>query len=353
LTFFIIVFGIQISSLKVDMLGSKEKITPLVSIITPSYNQGQFLEQTIRSVISQDYPNIEYLVIDGGSTDNSVEIIKNYTGQIAYWVSCKDDGQAEAINYGFQRATGKYIAWLNSDDVYLPGCVQKAVDVLEANPDVGFVYGQVEVIDRFGKPISRFRPVAYTFKNLLTYKIIIPQQAAFFRNQVIQAVGGLDPQFHYALDHDLFVRIATQYSVKGFPDVVAQYRISSINKGVTHQSAWANEYVRILDKFYRQQPERQIYLEFWDQAYAGAYYRGACNLLDDGYYSSARQWYIQAASCHKPFLFRRSWWRNYFRTYLGKVGNEIFVRMKIWLAHIGLLNIEYDWWTSLVLKGKE
>jgi glycosyltransferase involved in cell wall biosynthesis len=114
---------------------------PVVTIVTPSYNQDQFLEQTIVSVLNQDYPRIEYLIIDGGSTDGSVEIIRRYENRLAFWVSESDRGQSHAVNKGLQRANGEILGWLNSDDVYCPGAVRAAVDFLELHPDVALMYG--------------------------------------------------------------------------------------------------------------------------------------------------------------------------------------------------------------------
>ena len=134
---------------------------PLVSIVTPSYNQAAFLEETIRSVLEQDYPRVEYIIIDGGSTDGSAEIIQRYADRLAYWVSERDRGQTDAINKGFARATGSILAWLNSDDTYQPGALREAVDYLLAHPDVGMVYGDGNFIDEHGKVIGRF-PSAQT-----------------------------------------------------------------------------------------------------------------------------------------------------------------------------------------------
>jgi glycosyltransferase involved in cell wall biosynthesis len=120
---------------------------PLVSIITPSFNQGRFLDQTIRSVLTQDYQPIEYIIIDGGSTDGTVEIIKQYESRLGYWVSERDKGQTEAINKGFAQAKGEILAWINSDDVYYPGAVSAAVETLSRNPDIGLVYGDLDFID--------------------------------------------------------------------------------------------------------------------------------------------------------------------------------------------------------------
>ncbi len=125
----------------------------LVSIITPSYNQAHYLEATIRSVLEQDYSEIEYIIVDGGSTDGSREIIERYSSRLAWWVSEKDRGQTDAINKGFGRAHGEILAWINSDDTYEPGAVAQAVEYLQANPQVGMVYGDARFIDGEGRPI--------------------------------------------------------------------------------------------------------------------------------------------------------------------------------------------------------
>src|SRR5215213_6927220 len=120
---------------------------PKVSIIIPSFNQGQFLEATIRSALEQDYPNTEFIVVDGGSKDNSVEIIKKYQDRFSWWVSEKDKGHADALNKGFSHATGDIMAWLNSDDIYLPGAISEAASILQSRTDVGMVYGDADLID--------------------------------------------------------------------------------------------------------------------------------------------------------------------------------------------------------------
>ena len=130
---------------------------PLVSIITPSYNQVQYLEDTIQSVIQQDYPNIEYFVVDGGSTDGSLEIIERYKNKLAWWVSEPDQGQADAINKGFRKASGEIIAWLNSDDLYLPGAISSAVELFHENPTSGVIYGDAVSADANGRLLNELR----------------------------------------------------------------------------------------------------------------------------------------------------------------------------------------------------
>ena len=140
---------------------------PLVSIVTPSYNQAEFLEATIQSVLAQTYPNIEYIVIDGGSSDQSPQIIEAHADQLAYWVSEKDQGQTDAINKGFAKATGKYLAWLNADDVLKPHAVAEAVAYLEAHPEAGMVYGDADYIDEQGRVLGQFPAAETNYTRLL------------------------------------------------------------------------------------------------------------------------------------------------------------------------------------------
>ena len=161
---------------------------PRVSIITPSFNQAQFLEQTICSVLSQNYPNLEYWVIDGGSTDGSLEIIHKYAGQLAGWVSEPDRGQAEGINKGLARATGEVVAWLNSDDLYYRGAIEAAVDTLSTNPRASFVFSDVESIDEAGQPFHRMRYGHWGLADLMRFRII-GQPAVFIRRTFLAQTG--------------------------------------------------------------------------------------------------------------------------------------------------------------------
>ncbi|MEN6555761.1 MAG: glycosyltransferase family 2 protein [Anaerolineaceae bacterium] len=179
----------------------------LVSIITPSFNQVRYLEQTLRSVVEQDYPRIEYWVIDGGSTDGSVDIIRQYAPKLAGWLSEKDSGQAEAVNKGFARATGEYVAWLNSDDLYYPGALAEAVRALEANPAAPFVFSDVESIDGTGKAFNRMRYGEWGLADLMRFRII-GQPGVFMRRSALLEAGFLDTSYHYILDHHLWLRLA-------------------------------------------------------------------------------------------------------------------------------------------------
>lgn len=206
------------------------KKTPLVSIVTPSYNQERYLEETIRSVLEQDYPNLEYYVIDGGSTDGSLEIIKKYQDHLAGWVSEPDRGQTEAINKGFSRSQGEIMAWLNSDDVYYPGAIQSAVDYLLENPSVGMVYGDTDLIDGEGHVIGRFNAQQTDYQRLMRGGVYIPQPAAFWRRDLWDQVGPLDPSLFFAMDYDLWVKFAKTTTIKYIPQLWACFRIHGEGK---------------------------------------------------------------------------------------------------------------------------
>ena len=205
---------------------------PLVSIVTPSFNQGRFLEETIQSVLAQDYPRIEYLIVDGGSTDGSLEIIRRYADRLGWWVSEPDRGQTEALNKGFARARGEIFAWLNSDDSYLLQAVSEAVAYLQAHPEAGMVYGDANLVDEHGRVIGQFPARQTDYQRLRRGYVHIPQQATFFRAALWRQVGPLDPSFYFAMDYDLWVRLARVSALHYHPRCWANFRLHSQGKSV-------------------------------------------------------------------------------------------------------------------------
>lgn len=204
--------------------------TPLVSIVTPSFNQARYLERTIQSVLSQDYPALEYFVIDGGSSDGSLEIIRKYADRLAGWVSEPDQGQTDAINKGFARCQGQIMSWLNSDDIYLPGAVAQAAAFLQANPGVGMVYGDTDLIDGRDQVIGRFNAQQTSYQRLMRGGVFIPQPAAFWRKELWDQAGPLDPSFYFAMDYDLWVRFAKISRIQYTPQRWAAFRIHGEGK---------------------------------------------------------------------------------------------------------------------------
>jgi glycosyltransferase involved in cell wall biosynthesis len=218
---------------------------PKVTIVTPSYNQGRYLEATICSVLEQDYPNLEYIIMDGGSTDNSVEIIRAYADRLAGWVSEKDKGQTDAINKGFARANGDILAWINSDDTYAPGAIRQAVEYLQAHPEAGMVYGDAHYIDENGRVIGSFPAAQTDYDRLRRGYVHIPQQSSFFRADLWRSVGPLDPSFYFAMDYDLWVRLAGLAPLHYVPRTWANFRLHSGAKTIAADDRCWPEMLRV------------------------------------------------------------------------------------------------------------
>jgi len=221
---------------------------PIVSIVTPSFNQARYLEATICSVLEQDYPRIEHIIIDGGSTDNSLEIIQRYADLLSYWISEPDNGQTDAINKGFARAKGNILAWLNSDDVYRPGAVSEAVGYLRDHPEVGMVYGDADYIDESGQVIGRFPAAQTDYKKLRQGYVHIPQQSTFFYARLWRMVGPLDPSFYFAMDYDLWVRIAAVSPIHYHPRTWAAFRLHGDAKSLAEADRCWPEMIRVHER---------------------------------------------------------------------------------------------------------
>jgi len=218
---------------------------PLVSIITPSYNHARFIEATIQSVLMQDYPRIEYLIVDGGSNDGTVDLIKKYSDKLSWWVSEKDKGQTDAINKGFNRAKGDILAWLNSDDTFEPGAVTAAVKYLQEKPEVGMVYGDCNFINEHGKVIGKFNSAQTDYHLLRQGYVHIPQQTMFFRRELWEQVGPLDPSFYFAMDYDLWIRIAAKCEIKYVSQTWANFRIHTSGKTIIADDRCWPEMIRV------------------------------------------------------------------------------------------------------------
>ena len=214
---------------------------PLVSIITPSYNHGHFLEQTIQSVLTQDYPNLEYLLVDGGSTDNTLDIIKKYEDKLAWWVSEKDRGQADAINKGCMHAHGEVVAWLNSDDLYYrKDAASHAVQALLAHPSVGMVYGDGVLVDERLNVLDWHTYPQFTLTDLLGFKVLL-QPAVFMRYKALKEAGYLPAQYDLILDQVLWVRIAMKYPILHVGEFWAIERSHSSAKTISQAAHYGEE----------------------------------------------------------------------------------------------------------------
>jgi len=224
---------------------------PLVSIITPSFNHGAFIRDAIDSVLAQDYPQIEYLVVDGGSTDGTLEILRSYGARVR-WISEQDAGQADAINKGARMTSGALLAWMNADDRYLPQALSRAVAELRADPRAGFVYGQAGFIDRDGRAIGPCAQVEpFDLDRLVNELDFVVQPATLMRRAAFLAVGGLDAGLRYCLDYDLWIKLALRYPVRYLPTQLAEVRVYPATKTASGGIERLNEIERMISRYGR------------------------------------------------------------------------------------------------------
>jgi glycosyltransferase involved in cell wall biosynthesis len=224
---------------------------PKVSIITPSYNQAPFLESTIQSILNQSYPNLEYILIDGGSSDGSKAIIERYADHFAYWVSEPDKGQAHAINKGLRKSSGQFIGWLNADDILLPETVSAVVQAFNDDPNVDVVYGKLDRINQVGiiipTPLLPKDKVVFS-RELIIGECVVNQPGSFWRKEWLDRVGYLDERLHFGLDYEYWIRMALAGAkFMRLPQVVAQFRLSSGSKTVSRTEEMALEQMEILN----------------------------------------------------------------------------------------------------------
>lgn len=278
---------------------------PLITIVTPSYNQSRYLEQTIRSVLGQDYPRLEYFVMDGGSSDGSVDIIHRYEKQLAGWVSEKDRGQADAINKGFRRATGEIIAWLNSDDVYQPEAIQKAIAAFEQHPKAGIVYGNVLSIDENSRPFNLQTFRAYQLEDLMAFNII-SQPAVFMRRAVLEKAGLLSLDYHLLLDHHLWLRLLRLAPAVYIPETLAAARYHAEAKNLARTADFGRE-AFLLASWMQTDPHfAPLFAKNRRRILAGAHRLDAFYLLDGGFYARSLAAYARAFWYNPPVVLREA-----------------------------------------------
>jgi glycosyltransferase involved in cell wall biosynthesis len=288
-------------------LNVEETTNPLVSIVTPSYNQAQFLEETLCSVIRQDYEAIEYIVIDGASTDGSLEIIKKYEKQLAHWISEPDNGQVDAINKGLQMAKGDVVAWINSDDLYMAGAIREAIETLQQNPEVGMVYGDGIMVDAEGNLLDCHTYRTYSVLDLLCFEVLL-QPTVFIRREILERVGYLSEEYDLILDHDLWIKIAAYTPILHVPSFWAVERTHESAKTIAQAATFVKEAERMIEAVEVSQTLGPIVKENQRRIYACLEAFAARRLIDAGQYQQAvRRMY--KALIASPRVFIKYWYK--------------------------------------------
>lgn len=223
------------------------QVLPRISIIVPSYNQGRFIGATLQSIIDQRYPNLELIVVDGGSTDNTLSIIKQYESHLAWWVSEQDSGQTEAINKGFMRSTGDIMAWINSDDLMASGALHQITDYLVKHPEIQAVYGDRILIDEDGLEIGRWILPRHSSR-VLKWADFVPQETLYWTRSAWGIIGGrLDETFHFAMDWDFLLRLsANQINIQHLPIFLGLFRIHHQQKTSSVMSSIGQKEIQLI-----------------------------------------------------------------------------------------------------------
>jgi glycosyltransferase involved in cell wall biosynthesis len=288
-------------------LSDPEFSKTLVSIVTPSFNQAAYLEETICSVIRQSYPQIEYILMDGGSTDGSLEIIQKYAEHFASWVSEPDEGQVDAINKGLRKATGEIVAWINSDDLYTVGAVAEAVETLQKNPEVGMVYGDGIMVDGKGNLLDLHYYRTYDLLDLLCFEVLL-QPTVFMRRNILEQVGFLSADYDLVLDHDLWVKFAAHSSILHVPSFWAVERTHESAKTIALSATFVSEAEKLIERAELSDDIGPLVEGNRRKIAASLHVFSARRLIDASDHQQALQHFFQAFK-EKPAVVLKFWYK--------------------------------------------
>lgn len=300
---------------------------PRVSIVMPSLNQGRFITQSIESVLAQDEPNIELIVVDGGSTDETLSILKSF-GERVTWISEKDDGQSQAVNKGWRMARGEILGWLNADDLLAPDASRRAVDALEADATLAGVYGDCVYIDEAGAELGKYPAEEFDYEKLvLRAEDFIPQPGIFLRRAWAERVSMLDENLHYVMDYDLWLRLGMRAPLKYLRGEMARARLHRGAKTLASAPRFGDELALVFSRLMAQPDLPSNLVAQKNTILANVFIHAASYCFWGGETRRAR-FYLARAWRETPFLKSRSFYRLLIFSLAGKLGWRLAERLR-------------------------
>jgi len=297
---------------------------PSISVITPTLNQAGFIRETLDSVLGQDYPNLEYLVIDGGSSDGTKDILDSY-GERIRWMELGEEGQSSAINTGWRETSGEILAWINSDDTYAPGALMAVGEYLQQNADTDMVYGDCDHTDTEGEYLRSYPTQTFDYLRFVrNTENFIPQPAAFIRRSVLERVGYLNEKLEYVMDFEFWLRIGMNHKIEYVPLKLASLRLHPDAKSIAGLGKLAGELVDVYEAYFKSPSLPPEVLVSKTEAMGNIYYRAADCAYWGNDYASARR-YAQISRDYLPEITRGLWsWIAMGR--LGKSIVNLFIK---------------------------
>lgn len=276
------------------------------SVVTPSFNQGNYIDDTIRSVLTQNWPNLEYRVMDGGSNDNTIQILKSYGSEII-WESAPDTGQANAINKGWRQSSGDIMAWINADDLYRPETFSTVANFFNQNPKIDIVYGDCSLISEHGNAVGKYQTHSFDYIDFITSAHnYIPQPATFIRQDVIKKTGYLNEVLHYTMDLDYWLRAGFNHQVAYLPDTLAELRIHDQAKSSANLVEFSSELIYVYENFFQRPDLPKKIHTHRSVAMSNISYRAADCAFWGNNLAKARR-YAWQSWLYKPLRIRRLW----------------------------------------------
>ena len=300
-----------------------EDSLPLVTIVTPSYNMAEFIEETIKSVLNQSYPHIEYIVADGGSDDGTLDILEKYSDDLTF-ISGPDNGQTDAINKGLRMAKGEILAYLNADDLYTPTAIEDIVKVFLSNPDIGLVYGDIEHIGKEGDRLNIHKTGEINLKEYISCRFYLPQPSVFFSREVWETTGEFDDSLHLAMDYDYWLRALLHHKPHYLPKVLSKARIYWEAKSSALNHHYLDERLRIFEKVYGDIPgsilQNSIPLSYRKVSESYAYFFASAEYMRFGEYSTGLKYLERAVALHPTILLSSDFIKTNAGTIMRKLG---------------------------------